>query len=74
MLPHPPTGPADALDRPPPAVRPFIGIFFECCRIYARIYRRPSDTEYVGRCPRCLAEVRLKVGPDGTTQRIFRAS
>lgn len=68
----------DLYDQPPndaaPASRPYIGILFECCGVYARVYRRPSQRAYVGRCPRCLAEVRVKVGKDGTSQRIFRAS
>lgn len=53
--------------------RPFIGVFFECCGQYARVYRAPDAEEYVGRCPACLVTVRARVGPDGTTQRIFRA-
>jgi hypothetical protein len=53
--------------------RPYIGIHFECCGTYARIYRQPDQTVYAGRCPRCLRAVRVRVGPDGTTARIFRA-
>lgn len=54
--------------------RPYIGVMFECCNIYTRIYRRPEDDRYVGRCPRCLAVVQARVGPDGTATRIFRAN
>jgi hypothetical protein len=57
----------------PQSVRPHIGIYFECCGVYARIYRTPDSSEYSGRCPKCLATVRARVGRDGTTQRIFRA-
>lgn len=53
--------------------RPYIGVHFACCGVYVRIYRAPQQREYVGRCPRCLAPVRVKVGPDGTAKRIFRA-
>ncbi len=53
--------------------RPFIGIHFECCNVYARIYRRPDQTEYRGRCPNCLRPVRVQVSPDGTSTRILRA-
>lgn len=53
--------------------RPFIGVYFECCGLYARIYRSPDAADYAGRCPKCLATVRATVSPDGTTQRIFRA-
>jgi hypothetical protein len=57
----------------PQGGRPFIGVYFECCGLYARIYRDREAAEYAGRCPKCLAMVRASVGPGGTTQRIFRA-
>jgi len=53
--------------------RPWLGIRFDCCGVYQRVYRNESDTAYVGRCPRCLAVVRIHVGPSGTPQRFFRA-
>ena len=53
--------------------RPYIGIHFECCGVYARVYRRHDQTTYAGRCPRCLRPVRVRVGPDGTNTRLFRA-
>ena len=57
----------------PPPGRPYIGVYFECCGLYARVYRNADETQYAGRCPKCLALVRAHVGPDGTAQRIFRA-
>ena len=56
------------------AARPFIGIYFECCGVYARIYRRPDQDAYRGRCPRCLRMVTVRVGPGGTSTRFFRAT
>ena len=53
--------------------RLFIGVYFKCCKVYARIYRAPADAHYSGACPRCGARVRAAVGPDGTTARIFTA-
>lgn len=53
--------------------RPYIGVQFDCCGVYVRIYRAPEADEYSGRCPRCGAVVTAKVGPGGTSQRIFRA-
>jgi hypothetical protein len=53
--------------------RPYIGVYFECCGVYARIYRQPDKRCYYGRCPRCLRTVRVRVGPEGTSARLFRA-
>jgi len=54
--------------------RRWIGVHFDCCGVYSRIYRSPTDDAYEGRCPRCAGRLRVAVGPGGTTQRIFRAS
>lgn len=63
-------------DAPPHAAdgRPYVCILFECCQVYARIYRQPDELTYVGRCPKCLRTLRMRVGPDGTANRFFRAS
>ena len=53
--------------------RPWVGILFDCCGIYARVYRTRGGRVYRGRCPRCLRQVRLRVGPGGTADRFFRA-
>ncbi|MHC4091799.1 MAG: hypothetical protein ACYSVY_16295 [Planctomycetota bacterium] len=53
--------------------RRWVGIRFECCGRYARVYRNREGTMYSGRCPRCLRRVRLRVGADGIDARFFRA-
>lgn len=53
--------------------RPYLGIWFECCGVYARVYRRPTQDFYAGRCPKCLRALRVRVGPDGTDARFFHA-
>ena len=61
---------------PPPspgARRPFLSVWYRCCHTYGRMYRNPDQTEYVGRCPRCGATVRARIGPDGTPRRSFEA-
>lgn len=57
-----------------PRPRPYLGILFDCCNVYARIYRTPDESAYSGRCPRCLREVTARVGEAGTDARFFRAS
>jgi len=53
--------------------RPWVGIQFECCNAYARVYRNAEGTAYEGRCPHCLRPVTLRVGPGGTNARFFKA-
>jgi hypothetical protein len=54
-------------------LRPYIGVLFECCGVYVRVYRRPDQMVYLARCPRCLRLARVRVGQDGTDARFFRA-
>ena len=51
--------------------RKFVGVKFECCATYARIYINHEETAYVGNCPRCAKQVRLKIGAGGTDARFF---
>ncbi len=62
-------------ESPPPrssADRAYLGIMFECCHVYSRIYRNRLGTAYVGWCPRCAKEVVIPIDPSGTTCRFFR--
>ena len=67
----------DPHDRTPQSVadgpRPWVGIRFDCCGVYTRVYRNPQGTAYHGRCPRCLKPVTLRVGEGGTDARFFVA-
>lgn len=53
--------------------RPFLGIHFRCCGVYARIYLNRNSTAYEGRCPKCLRPVRVGIAPHGTSARFFSA-
>ncbi len=50
--------------------RPFLGVLFRCCGVYARIYlrrnggRTSDEASYAGRCPRCMFPVTVAVDAD----------
>lgn len=51
----------------------FLGVMFECCNVYQRIYLNKEKNAYEGRCPKCYKMVKARVGPGGTSARMFRA-
>jgi len=53
--------------------RPFLGIHFECCNVYGRIYRNAGGTAYIGACPTCGNTVRVPIGDKGCNSRFFSA-
>jgi hypothetical protein len=54
--------------------RPFLGVTFECCRIYQRIYLNAAKTAFVGWCPRCALKIEIKVDPNGERSQFFTVS
>jgi len=54
--------------------RVWIGVYYECCETYARVYRRPADVEYRGRCPSCGSAITIRVGPNGVNSRFLIAT
>lgn len=50
----------------------FLGILFDCCGVYGRIYQTKDGTAYAGHCPKCMRSVKVKIGEGGTGQRFFR--
>lgn len=53
--------------------RPYLGIIFKCCNVYSRIYLNKDKTAFVGRCPRCGKNTKIKVSKDGVSDRFFVA-
>ncbi|MBN2716451.1 MAG: hypothetical protein JXX14_11400 [Deltaproteobacteria bacterium] len=54
--------------------RPFLGIMFDCCHVYVRIYRNKQGTAYEGHCPKCFKRIRIRVGKGGSSSRFFNVS
>ncbi len=51
----------------------YIGMLFECCNVYQRIYINKKKTAYSGNCPKCCKKVEIKIAPHGTGARFFKA-
>ena len=51
--------------------RDFIGVMFECCNVYSRVYINKDQTAYTSRCPRCGRPLYIKISPDGSDSRFF---
>lgn len=67
-------GPSPAGAAAPAGGRPYLRLWFECSGRYARAYKAPDGTVYLGRCPRCGAAARFPVGEGGVSERFFRVS
>ncbi|MCE9608450.1 MAG: hypothetical protein K8U03_26500 [Planctomycetia bacterium] len=56
-----------------PAGRPFLGVHFVCCDVYARIYVNREATAYQGHCPKCSRAIVVKIAYGGSDSRFFEA-
>jgi hypothetical protein len=57
--------------------RKFIGVWFECCHTYGRLYKNKEGTLYRGRCPKCLRSIKVPINAESeraTNRRFFRGS
>ena len=55
--------------------RKFLGIWFECCHVYGRLYKNKEGTKYIGRCPKCLRSIQVNINSESekaTDRRFFR--
>jgi hypothetical protein len=53
--------------------KPWLGVFFDCCRVYSRAHRNAAGSHYIGHCPRCAARVQFKIGEGGSGARFWTA-
>ncbi len=65
--------PAKQATDPADEKRRFLSILFRCCSTYGRLYVNAEGSHYVGRCPKCGARTKARIGRGGTDQRIFEA-
>jgi len=54
--------------------REFIGVIFQCCRVYSRIYLDKKKKMFAGHCPRCGAKLNILISDSGSESRFFVAS
>ncbi len=52
--------------------REYLGVMFECCRVYSHIHKNSAGDAYVGWCPRCAKKVTIRIRPTGTDHRFFK--
>lgn len=57
-----------------PAGRRFLGIHFDCCGTYTRIYLQADRQRYIGHCPKCMRRVEFRIGEGGSDSRFFHVS
>jgi hypothetical protein len=60
-------------DRDDSSRRRFLGVQFNCCNVYSRVYVNRQASAYEGRCPRCARPVTFKIASGGTDSRFFTA-
>jgi len=51
----------------------YLGILFQCCNVYRRIYLNKEQNAYWGRCPRCYRKIQVVIGSGGSDSMFFNA-
>ena len=61
-------------DKAPRQSRPFVGVTWDCCHVYSRVYLNRRGTAYVGWCPKCGKRIQMNLSPTGSNSRFFNVS
>jgi len=51
--------------------RSFVGITFECCSVYRRVYLTADKSAFAGACPKCGKPTRIRIGHGGSKSRFW---
>ncbi|MCL2844298.1 MAG: hypothetical protein FWE23_02460 [Chitinivibrionia bacterium] len=51
-----------------------MGVRFDCCGVYTRLYRPVERPYYYGNCPKCGKAVHIPVAKGGSSSRFFSVS
>lgn len=55
--------------------RKFLGVKFNCCGVYNRVYINRAGTHYEGGCPKCGRRVKIRIDPSqGSSARFFETT
>jgi hypothetical protein len=52
--------------------RPYIGVQFTCCSVYARVYLNSTGKAFAGNCPKCARPIHIKAKPGGSKSRFWK--
>lgn len=66
-----PSAPVSMPDETDTTQRPFVGILFQCCGAYSRVFINRAGDGYQGNCPKCSKPVKLRIAPGGSDARFF---
>jgi hypothetical protein len=54
-------------------IQHYLGVMFQCCKVYRRIYINKTGTAYEGSCPRCGRLARVPIRAGGSKSRFFQS-
>jgi len=46
--------------------RSYIGVHYECCQVYSRVYLKQEQKKQISHCPKCGNAFHIKFSENGT--------